>query len=70
MVSPASSPTVFPAATGAARPIRDATGIHTATARTAGTAQTARENDQPPSATASGTATADAIVAPIIIETT
>ncbi len=52
------------------RPTRRAIGVHTATASTAGTAHTARENDQPPSATASGTASALEMVAPTIIATT
>ena len=50
--------------------MRRAIGVQTATASTAGTVQTASENDQPPSATASGTVTALDTVAPTIIATT
>ena len=47
-----------------------AIGVQTAVASTAGTAHTASDHDHPPSAMASGTATALETVAPTIIATT
>ena len=58
-----------PPAAGATCGMRRAIGSQSATASTAGTASTASAGDQPPSSTASGTASALAAVAPTIMAT-